>query len=638
MCGISGACLTAPLPDLERRVARMNALLAHRGPDSAGQFSRGGVTIAMRRLAIIDLVSGDQPVTSEDRNVAAVLNGEIYNFRELTEELEASGCRFRTKSDTEVLVHGYRTWGAQLCEKLKGMFAFAVFDVPANRVLIARDRFGEKPLFFHERDGGLVFASEIRALMEWPGIGRRLDHEAFGYFLRLGFAPSPLTLFADVRELPPGSMLVWEGGRVSQRRYYRPDYTPDPAPGGHAEAVEAVRAALDGAVRRQMVSDVPIGAFLSGGVDSSAVVAMLQRASARPVKTFTVRFEEASYDESPIAREVARHLGTEHTEITVANAGFQPDDLWRIVEHVGQPFPDSSAIPTYVISREVRRHVKVCLTGDGGDEMFAGYPVFQWAASVDRLGAIPAPLLRAARAVAAAAAPLPGLGSLPALRQAVRGLEAAAQPPGLRLATVMSLFLPGEIECVVGPGDVLDTATGRLELFSALPAEATGWSPLRKRMYTLLTQGLPQDMLVKTDRMSMACSLELRAPMLDPDLAALTMRLPDDELIDGGIQKRVLREAVRPFLPESVFSHPKRGFSIPLHKFQNEAYREAAYDLLSGSDGPMGLLAPGAAAACLKRGLTRKKDRADVSVYRASHQLWALMQVAAWSRRFHVTV
>ncbi len=638
MCGISGACLTAPLPDLERRVSRMNALLAHRGPDSAGQFTRGAVSIAMRRLAIIDLVSGDQPVTSDDGNVAAVLNGEVYNFRELTQELQTLGCRFRTKSDTEVLVHGYRTWGEGVAARLKGMFAFAVFDAAANRVLLGRDRFGEKPLFFHERGGGLVFASEIRALLEWPEIGRRLDREAFGYFLRLGFAPSPLTLFADVRELPPGSVLVWEGGRVSQRRYYRPDYTPDQAPGGHAEAVEAVRAALDAAVRRQMVSDVPIGALLSGGVDSSAVCAMLQRASAQPVKTFTVRFEEASYDESPVARDVARHLGTEHTEIAVANAGFQPDDLWRVVEHVGQPFPDSSAIPTHVVSREVRKHVKVCLTGDGGDEMFAGYPTFQWAASVDKLGRIPAPLLRAARAGALAVAPVPGLGSRPALRQAVRGLEAAAQPPGLRLATVMSLFLPGELPGLVGDKDVLGVATGGLELFTALPAAAEQWSPLRKRMYTLLTQGLPQDMLAKTDRMSMACSLELRAPMLDPDLAALTMRLPDGELIGGGVQKRVLREAVRPLLPESVFTHPKSGFSIPLHRFQNDAYREVAHDLLKSRDGPMALLRPGAARAYLKRGLVRTADRADLSVYRASHQLWALMQVAAWSRRFGVKV
>jgi asparagine synthase (glutamine-hydrolysing) len=636
MCGIVGACLVNQVPDLGPRIAGMNALLTHRGPDSGGQFTHAGMSIAARRLAIIDLITGDQPLLSADGAVAAVLNGEIYNYRELTQELESRGFVFRTRADTEVLVHGYTAWGAGLCEKLKGMFAFAVVDTKASRLLLGRDRFGEKPLFYSEDHGDLVFASEIQALLEWPGIERSLDREAFSYFLRLGYAPSPLTLFSGVRELPPGCLMQWEAGKVSVRRYYDPDYTPDPSLKRYGVAIEAVQAAIERAVRRQMVADVPLGAFLSGGMDSSSVVAMLTRNSARPVKTFTVKFEEASYDESSVAQEVARHLGTEHVEIPVPNAGFQADDLWRIVERVGQPFSDSSAIPTYVIAKAVRQHVTVGLTGDGGDEMFAGYTTFPWAQAVDRIGRVPSPILMAARSVVRGAAWIPGLSSRSELRQITRALEAAARPPSQRLAAITALFQPRELHDLVVDPATREAACGSLDRFTGLPERAAQWTPMRRRMYTMLTHGLPQDMLVKIDRMSMACSLELRAPMLDPDLADLTMRLPDASLIHHGVQKRVLRDAMKSFLPDVLFKQPKSGFSIPLHRFRNEEYRELAHQLMSVRDGPMALLDTKALKEFVDRGLERYSDRADYSVFKASHQLWALMQLSAWTVRYKV--
>ena len=616
----------------------MNLALTHRGPDSSGQVSRDGVGLASSRLAIIDLETGDQPISVAEDSVSIVLNGEIYNYRELRKELESGGHKFRTQSDTEVIAVGYLVHGTKIVERLRGMFAFALHDRRDQSVVLARDRFGEKPLFYSHGPDGLVFSSELRSLLEWPGTPRKLDHKALGYYLRFGYAPWPLTLFKDVQELPPGSVMTYRDGKTNITEYYRPSYESDPALGDLRVAVEAVGEALETAVRRQTVSDVPIGAFLSGGIDSGAVVSTLQRMSDKPVQTFTVRFNDDAYDESAVARTVAEHLGTDHHEILIGDAEFTPEDLHRIVDHMGQPFFDSSAIPSYLISRAVRPYVKVCMTGDGGDEMFAGYPIFRWAAIVDRVARIPGPLREGGRFAAAVAGRLPGLGGSGLIRQAHRVLTAAGRDPADRLSAIGSIFLPDELRGLISEPGVRSVATGFLPLVNDLPDEAEAWSPLQRRMYTLTRQQLPQDMLTKIDRMSMASSLELRAPMLDADLADLAMKLPENVLISGNVQKLALREAVRPYLPDVVFNQPKTGFSIPLHKFRNEAFREAAHDLLDHPTGPLSLLNPNAVAKVVETGLTRSEDRADITVYRATHQLWALMQLASWSRRFNVTI
>lgn len=638
MCGICGAVQRHPPPDLAARVDRMNCALVHRGPDSAGRYSHDGVSLAVRRLAIIDLETGDQPISSEDEAIWVTLNGEIYNYRELTAELQKRGHRFKTRSDTEVIVHGYEEYGVSIVERLKGMFAIALYDATRRRLYLARDRFGEKPLFYHSSADGLVFSSELASLLEWPGLPRETDREALGYYLRMGFVPEPLTFFRDIAQLPAGCWMRWEDDRAEIHRYHQPDYSPDPGLEDEGAVLEAVEDALKNAVRRQMVSDVPLGAFLSGGIDSSAVVAMLQSASSEPIKTFTIRFEEASYDESPVARAVARHLGTEHHEITVGNAGFVPDDLWRIIDHCGTPFADSSAIPTYLISKRVREHVKVCLTGDGGDEMFAGYDDFVWGRQAQVVARVPGPFLDAAHGAAGALGGLPGFRGSSMVRRARRVFQAARQPGLLKFAMIHSLFLPGEIRGLVRDGEIEATACGQLPRLTDQPDEAASWTNLRRMMYFRVKHMLPQDMLTKIDRMSMANSLELRAPMLDPDLAELTMKLPDRYLINGRERKYILRRIIRPLLPAEVFSHPKTGFSIPLHKFQNAAYAELAGELLASRAGPMSLLDPRAVDRIRERGLVRQEDRADVSVYRASHQLWALMQLAAWAQRFRVDV
>ena len=329
-------------------VTAMNEALTHRGPDDLGQMTTDTCSIAMRRLSIIDLAGGHQPMANEHGSVEVVFNGEIYNFPELQEHLRRSGRHtVRTASDTETIVHLYEDLGEAVPAQLEGMFAFCILDRRHDSLFLARDRFGEKPLFYAQVGGVFAFSSELKSLLCWPAIARRLDREALAYYLHTGFVPAPLTLFQGVQQLPPGHWLRWRGGELSLGRYYQPEYVADPALADLSAAREAVRTGLFQAVRRQMRSDVATRAFLSGGVDSSAVVAAMQHQSPAPVRTFTVRFEYEPYDESPIARRVAAHLGTEHHEFTITNAGFTPDDLWRVVEHVGQPFWDSSAIPTY---------------------------------------------------------------------------------------------------------------------------------------------------------------------------------------------------------------------------------------------------------------------------------------------------
>ena len=638
MCGICGVTSIDPAPSFTKGVRAMNAKLAHRGPDSDGYEERDGIGIAIRRLAIIDLETGDQPMPSGDGAVHVVLNGEIYNYRELRKELQSRGHRFKTRSDTEVVANGYLQWGDELIPRLSGMFAIAVHDHRDGSLFLARDRFGEKPLFYHATNDRLVFSSELQSLMEWPDTPRVVDLEALSYFLRFGYPPTPLTMLQDVRELDPGSTLLWKSGTIQTERYYEPDYTPDPALSDPNVAIGAVQDARRSAVARQMVSDVPLGAFLSGGIDSSGVVALMQEASSTPIKTYTVRFQEEGYDEGPIARAVADHLGTEHHELVVENAGFTPDDLWRIVDHVGQPFADSSAIPTHVISQRVSEEVKVCLTGDGGDDMFAGYDRFRWAAQVDRLGRLPGPMLKLGGAILSAARRSPGLRSSGIARRTARAIEAATEPANLRMAAIESLFSKAELGRLIADPNLLSITDRDSPRMSELPDAAKEWTQLRRHMHLGISQKLPRDYLVKIDRMSMASSLELRAPLLDPEVTAISMRLPDNMLIRDGVQKYALREAVRPLLPDVVFSHPKTGFSVPLHRFQNDAYRDTVMEILGERTGVLSLLNGREIDRIIDLGLNRKQDRADISVYRASHQLWALLQLGAWSSRFGITL
>lgn len=647
MCGICGVAHSSRSASERQHVAAMQRRLFHRGPDSAGRFDCDSASLAVRRLAIIDLETGDQPVSNEDGTVQVMQNGEIYNYKELAQELKNRGHTFKTRSDTEVIVHGYEEYGTGVFDKLKGMFAIAIYDQRQRELVLARDRFGEKPLFYYLGCGGsngaakIVFSSELQSLLEHPDVPREMCFEALGCYLRLGFVPAPATMFKNVLQLPPGNWLRWSAGQCQRVRYWRPGYVPDPALSDIEVAAEEVRRALTTAVRRQLTSDVEVGALLSGGVDSGAIVASVQALSDKPLKTFTVRFDESGYDESQGARAVAKHLGTDHHETTVANLGFCEDDLWRVVEHAGVPFADSSAIPTYRIAREVSKNVKVCLTGDGGDEIFAGYGIFAWVLRSAWTMSLPKPLLVGASRAARAFAGMRGLGDSRIGRRAVRYAGVATTPVSNRLIETggLAFFSQAELSRLATDPAIAETLDGELaRSYGRLPDEAEEWSPMRRYMYVHLMRDLPEDMLTKVDRMSMAASVETRAPMLDPDLVELSMKLPDEVLVKGNTKKRVLREAVRPALPKSVLSQPKLGFSLPLHAFRNRAFFEMADELLAKTDGPLSVLNPRAVQRTKKRAVAWRRDDGARSAHRVNHQLWALMLLAAWGERFNVSV
>jgi len=638
MCGIAGIVRREGVTELDRTaVRRMVAALVHRGPDDEGFCFGDEAAIGMRRLAIIDVPGGHQPMANEDGSVCVVFNGEIYNHQQLRERLDATGRhRFQTRSDTEVLVHLYEDLGRDLLGALEGMFAFCIVDMRRRTALLARDRFGEKPLFYSADSRGFAFSSELPGLLEAPWVSRRANTAAVRRYLESGFVRAPATAFRDIQELEAGSWIEVREGRVTSGTF-----SPKPVSGttifsDETEAAEALQATIRQSIRRQMAADVPVGAFLSGGIDSSTVVAAMQRELSRPVKTFTARFEHALYDESPVARAVASHLGTEHHEIVITNGGFEEEDLRRVVRHVGQPFSDSSAIPTYHVCRQIRESVKVCLSGDGGDEVFAGYPLFQWLLRVDDVAArVPPGLTREGARFFRHLASIPGADRWRQLRRVWRGLEVAALPAGARLPHASRLFQDDELEAVCRP-ELRSRAMGES---AAVPhAYQSGASRLRELMRQRIEGSLREDMLVKVDRMSMAASLEVRAPMLDAGMVDFASRLPDNWLIRGGVGKHILREAVRGWLPDIVFDHPKTGFSIPLHMFQNATYESACRDLLLSDRVPVvrEYFDRAATEAIVARGLAQKHDTAERSVYRSSHQLWSLLNLAAWADEFKV--
>lgn len=640
MCGIVGIVGSANPEAAQEGVRRAAAALRHRGPDAEGFYFEGPVALGHRRLSIIDTAArANQPMHSPDGTSVIVFNGEIYNFPELKSGLESRGEQFGTTSDTEVLLRLIERDGPLCLSRLRGIFAFAVWNRQRRELLLARDPFGEKPLYVAGRGGALTFASELRALLELPGIDRRLDYEALSYFLECGLVPSPLTMFEGIGVIEPGHWMRWRDGVIETGQYFQLDYHVDPNLCALPDAAEAVRNALRVAVRRQMISDVPVGAFLSGGIDSSSVVALMQESSPRPVMTFNVRFEDSAYDESLLARRVAKHLGTDHHELTVTNQGFANADFWRILDHVGMPFHDSSAIPTYIVSRYARQLVTVALSGDGGDELFAGYTTFRWAKTVDRLAQMPRWLTMVGAATAQAASRLPHLPGAGRLRQARKALSAASIRGDIpRFRAIHRLFSQEDVSKLFTPQAAARVEHRPVDRLAEMPLRAGRWTPLRRMMFNRVEHELASDMLVKVDRMSMATSLEVRAPMLDPDLAMLSARLPDHHLRNGKLGKLVLREAMRAYLPEEVFSHPKWGFSIPLHRFINEQFRELASGLLA-PEGPLrDLIDHQASTTVLHRGLERTSDAADFSAYQATHQLWSLMQLAGWIERYKVSL
>jgi asparagine synthase (glutamine-hydrolysing) len=571
MCGIAGYILTQGDAETVRPVLQsMCDRIIHRGPDGSGLVFKGQAALGHRRLSIIDLSGGSQPMSTPDGELTVVFNGEIYNFPELRGELEGKGFSFRTSSDTEVLLHGYRAWGDALPTRLNGMFAFAVWDASRKRLLAARDRLGKKPLYFHAHADRFLFGSELKSLLAEPQVPRRVDPVAVDAFFSYGYVPAPTTIFADVKKLRPGHLLTWEQGRVTVTQYWDVRYQPNTECRTETDYVDKLEALLTAAVKRRLMSEVPLGAFLSGGLDSSTIVGLMAKVSGEPVRTFTIGFEERAFSEAPDALRVAKAFGTIHQEDFI-----KPDALSIMADmawHFDEPFGDSSAVPTFYVSQAARRHVTVILSGDGGDELFAGYNAYQWADQYARYKAIP----RAARSLLG-----PVSKALP------------WNAPGrnwLRRLAYLEAYDRGDMPEIFPPiKDALFSREWLARMAGADPAAYLhfwGNAPERgiPRMQYLDTKVyLPEDILMKVDRMSMANSLETRAPLLDYTVVEFAASIPPELQRKDGRGKYILRKMAERILPAETLKKKKQGFAIPRAEWFRGELKDYARDMLTSA-------------------------------------------------------
>ncbi|HKW81417.1 MAG TPA: asparagine synthase (glutamine-hydrolyzing) [Casimicrobiaceae bacterium] len=623
MCGIYGLLQLdgAPAPaDVLRGMARRTV---HRGPDDEGSHADGPLAFGMRRLSIIDVAGGHQPLANEDGTLWLVANGEIYNYRALRDQLSAQGHRFRTASDCETILHLYEQHGDAFVERLNGMFAFALWDAPRRRLVLGRDRLGVKPLYLANDGRRLVFASEAKAILALPGIKSELDPAALSSYLALGYVPAPQSMFRNIRKLPPASLLIAEDGRTVERTYWQVPAQVDAGP-SEREWIDRVRDRLESSVTMQMVSDVPIGAFLSGGVDSSAVVAFMARASDRPVKTYAIGFDggdaEAYYNELPYARQVARRFGTEHHEIVVRPdvAALLPPLLWQMDE----PIADTAFITTYLVSQFARRDVTVILSGVGGDELFGGYRRYLGSHYQTYFDRLPDGLKRAASALGER---LPGDRHSPllnALRLAKGFLSSAGLPFDERYRSYVEVFADDAARALLRHPVERD-----YDALACAIEEAGGGDELNRMLSVDARTQLPDDLLLLTDKMSMAVSLECRVPLLDHELVELAARMPQEVKIRGGRLKHALKAALKDVLPADILERGKRGFGTPMG-----AWLKGELSPLLGE-----ILSPESIEA---RGLFRAPEVATlIADHAASRQdgtdrLLALLNFEIWARMY----
>ena len=627
MCGICGEVTTQTRGVDEAALRRAVAALRHRGPDDQGieLLSDRRAALGHTRLAILDLsAAGRQPMANEDGTIWVTANGEIYNFPELRQALEAKGHRFRSRCDIEVIPHLYEEYGPACVEHLWGMFAVALWDAPRRRLLLARDRLGKKPLYYYTGGGSLAFASECAALLAWPMVERRVEPTAIHEYLTYGYVPAPRSILRGVAKVPPAHYLLWQDGTARLTRYWRPEPTETLGASSEAEWMERVLALLRDAVRRRMISDVPLGAFLSGGLDSSLVVALMSEASSRPVKTFSIGFDEASFDELPYARQVAERFQTEHRELVVRPEATALAPL--LVERFGEPFADASALATFELARLVKSDVTVALNGDGGDEVFAGYDRYRAALAAERLAWCPAPLVRAASRLVAAW-PESGAKRDP-VQRAKRFLNGLSQPPLERYAGWMACFPNGTKEMLYTLAFALSLGNSDVLAYLRQAWEDAAADHLVNRLQRLdsLTY-LPNDLLPKVDITSMTHALEVRSPLLDHRLFELSAQMPSSLKVRGGVGKYLLRRIGEGRLPEPVLRRAKAGFGVPVGRwFRGPLHPWARVILLSDRAGRRGYFE----AAALER-LLAEHEAGHVD---HGPRIWALVMLELWHQRF----
>jgi asparagine synthase (glutamine-hydrolysing) len=625
MCGITGF-INANGSAVDRALLeKMNAAIIHRGPDDDGFYLRENVGLAMRRLSIIDLAGGKQPIHNQDKTAWLIFNGEIYNYQELRQDLENEGAQLYTKSDTEVVLQLYDRYGADCLQYLRGMFAFAIWDTRDESLFLARDRVGKKPLLYsHQPNGDIIFGSEFQALLKHPSISREVDYEAIHHYLSFICVPAPLTAYKQIRKLEPGHWLRWKNGEIETKRYWLPDFS-EKLDISETEAQEEVLKILRESVRLRMIAEVPLGAFLSGGVDSSTVVALMAQESSRPVKTFSIGFEEQDFSELKYAKKVAEHVGAEYNEFIVKPNAMEV--LPTLIDHYGEPYADPSSIPTYYVSKETRRHVTVALNGDGGDESFAGYERYVAMRLAKQYARIPAILRKPLIEFPLGLLPHPN-GFRNRLRSAKRFVKAAALPHTVRY-----------LNWVSGGTEELKTSLYTEDFQRATAGFYSGsflqkWldSPNAKGILdaTLLTDQqtyLPNDLLVKVDIASMAVSLEARSPFLDHKLIEFAAKLPEKMKASGMETKSLLKKIAAKLVPKEVIYRRKMGFGVPVGYWMRNEMKDFVYEvLLSEKAAKRGIFKPEALKDLIELHMSGKED--------LTFMLWTLLMLELWFQRF----
>lgn len=624
MCGIVGYVKNSG--DAGRSVLeRMNAAIAHRGPDDDGFFLDGPAAIAMRRLSIIDVAGGKQPIYNEDRSKWIVFNGEIYNFQEIRDGLEERGHRFYTKSDTETVVHLYDEYGTACVEHLRGMFAFAIWDAREKSLFLARDRVGKKPLLYsHQVSGDLIFGSEFQALLAHPDVSREVDTAAIDNYLSFLCVPAPQTAFKSIRKLEPGHWLKWNDGRIETQRYWLPEFSKK-IKITEEEAVEETTSQLREATRLRLISEVPLGAFLSGGVDSSIVVALMAELTDRPVKTFSIGFEEQDFSELKYARRVAEHVGAEYNEFIVRPNAL--DVLPVLVDHYGEPYADSSAIPTYYVAKETRKHVTVALNGDGGDESFAGYERYAAMKLAEDYQRIPGVLRKSLIEKAVSFLPSSEL-KRSRVRDLKRFLRAAELPKTERYLRWVSAF-DGSGKTDIYTDEFSREVSGESSshVLDEWFAKANGSGIVDAALLTDQMTYLPNDLLVKVDIATMANSLEARSPFLDHKVIEFAASLPAGMKMRGLQTKSLLKKVAARLVPRDVVYRRKMGFGVPIGKwFRGEMKDFVTEVLLSEKSLTRGIIRPDVLRRYVAEHTAAERDH--------SFQLWAFLMLELWFQRF----
>ena len=624
MCGIVGLVRSDGKAIDERLLNRMNQAIRHRGPDDDGFYVNGSVGLAMRRLAIIDLKSGKQPIHNQDRTAWIVFNGEIYNYLELREKLEKLGHTFYTNSDTEAIVHAYDQYGADCPKHLRGMFAFAIWDERTQELFLARDRVGKKPLLYAEVNGQLIFGSEFSALLLHPDISKDIQPEAIDCYLSFMCVPAPLTAYRSIRKLEPGHFLRWRKGEIKIERYWQPDFSHK-LNISEEEAGERAVEILRDAVKVRLMSEVPLGAFLSGGIDSSAVVALMSQESSDKVKTFSIGFEEQDFSELHHARRIAEHVGADHHEFIV-----RPDAveiLPLLVEHYGEPYADSSAVPTYYVARETRQHVTVALNGDGGDESFAGYERYVAMGLTEKYRRIPA-LIRESLIREAVNLIPTSPTKKSKVKSAQRLLEVVSKPRAGRYMHWMSVFSDEAKEPLYSDDFRQQTDRGFAASFlETWFKHANGNGLVDTLLLTDLMTYLPNDLLVKVDIATMAVSLEARSPFLDHHVIEFAASLPERLKLRRLTTKYLLKKVLRQLLPSENLDRRKMGFGVPIgHWFRGKMQPFLREVVLSEKALRRGLFKPEAVRQLVELHTRGERDY--------SHQLWTLLMLELWFNRF----